>query len=98
MRTLQPAPNDKPYALLEALVDALIARGARSERPDEDGCPFAPSPEGFIAVLDQPIDWPWITANYELPVAVRYDEQRDVLLDDEHWTAVYGSSGTRALQ
>lgn len=97
MRTLQPAAHGKPYALLEPLVDALVARGATVLRPDERGRPFAPSPEGYIAVIAEPLDWAWITSNFELPAVVRYDEVRDAVLDDEHWTAIYGSGGTRAL-
>ncbi len=97
MRTLQPAAHGKPYALLEPIMEALVARGAIPVREGEGGKAFAPSPEGYIAVLDQPIDWRWITASFELPAAIRYDAARDVILDDEHWTAIYGSSGALAL-
>lgn len=96
MKTLQPAPHGKPYALLQPLAEALLARGAVLTREGVGGSPFGPSPEGWIAVVDQPIDWPWVVSQFELPVAIRYDEARDVILDDENWTAIYGSSGARA--
>ena len=83
MRTLQPAPHGKPYALLEPLAQALLARGAVLTREGENGSPFGPSPEGYIAVIDQPIDWAWIQASFELPVVVRYDAERDAVVDDE---------------
>jgi hypothetical protein len=97
VKTLQPSPHNKPYALLQPLVEALLARGAVLTRDGDDGSPFGPSPEGYIAVIDHPIDWPWVQASFELPVVVRYDEERDVIVDDEHGTAIYGSGGARAL-
>ena len=98
MRSLQPAAHGKPYALLEPLVLALLERGAVLTREGDDGSPFGPSPEGYIAVIDQPIDWAWVEASFELPAVVRYDAQKDRILDDESWTAIYGSGGAHALR
>lgn len=97
MRTLQPAAHGKPCALLEPLVDALLDRGASLVRAGEGGTAFAPSPEGWIAVIDQPIDWDWVVAHFELPAPVRFDAARDMVIDDESWTAIYGSGGALAL-
>lgn len=87
----------EPYALLEPLVNALLQRGNTLAREGEPGSPFGPSPEGYIAVLSEPIDWDFVTRHFEFPSSVRYVADRDIVYDDVHWTAVYGSGGRRAF-
>lgn len=93
---LHAADDDKPYALLEPVVAELLRRGNRLTRRTLPDSSFGPSPEGYIAVLEAPVDWEHVVGTFELPRGVRYDAVRDVIYDDVHWTAVYGSSGKRA--
>lgn len=91
-----PPSGPKPYSLLEPLVEELLARGSELARDGQGNSPFGPSPEGYIAVLTDPLDWDHLSAVFDLPATVRYDAVRDLIVDDEHWTAVYGSGGLRA--
>ncbi len=59
--------------------------------------PFGPSPEGYIAVVSERIDWPYLESAFEMPATVRYDAERDVVLDDANWTAVYRFAGRLAV-
>jgi hypothetical protein len=96
-QALQPT-GDQPYARLEPLVAALLERGSALARQGQGASAFGPSPEGYIAVLTDTIDWEHLTERFALPADIRYDAKRDVVLDDANWTAVYGSSGSRARE
>lgn len=93
-RVLPAGP--KPYSRLEPPVEELLSRGSALARDGQGDSRFGPSPEGYIAVLTDPLDWEHLTAVFDLPATVRYDAVRDVVVDDEHRTAVYGSGGLRA--
>ncbi|MCZ2817266.1 hypothetical protein [Modestobacter sp. VKM Ac-2984] len=96
--TLPPAAGGEPYAPLEPLVATLLRRGANLTRPGQPNTPFGPSPEGYIAVLDQRIDWDYVQSHFVIPPFIRYDAARDAIFDDANWTAVYGSSGRLAAR
>jgi hypothetical protein len=84
----EPDPRRSPYLRLLPIAEALLERGWTQTRP---GKPFGPSKLGYEAHFAEPLDIAWIEATFELPAAIRYDPERDELLDTETYSAIYGS-------
>lgn len=89
-------PATSPSPALEAVVLALLARGNRLARDGQGDSVFGPSPEGYIAVLEDRLDWEHVQAEVLVPAGISYDPARDVLFDETTWCSVYGSRGEPA--
>jgi len=84
----EPDPRRSPYLRLLPIAEALLERGCTQTRP---GKPFGPSKLGYEAHFAEPLDIEWIRETFDLPAAIRYDAERDELMDTETYSAIYGS-------
>jgi hypothetical protein len=94
----QPDPRRSPYLRLLPVAEALLRRGYTQSRPGQGGGPFGPSKAGYEAHFAEPLDIAWLRTTFDLPETIRYDPDRDELLDTETYTAIVGSRPAESTQ
>ena len=109
-RTQPPVPDDDrevieattrqgepAMAHLAPVMVALVQAGNTvTHRNSHFG--FISQPHGWVAYLDEPIDFDLIEARFVLPDTIVLDRDGDRILDNHNWAEVLGGDAQRRLR
>ena len=93
----QDRPGEPPMSHLAPVMVALVAAGNTVTYPNSN-FGFVPQQDGWMAYLDEPIDFDLVEARFVLPPTIHLDREADTISDETYFSTVYGGDAQRRLR
>ena len=90
--------EQRPYEHLLPMVHLQLINGNEPSEPrgghqsDEFG--FYMNRDGWICVLQKPIDFGLVRREFELPVSIKLDEKKNIIFCERSWIEIRGNIDT----